>query len=175
MSRGVLVVEADERSGALITARQAIDDHNRPVFAIPGRVDNPLSNGPHRLIRDGAILVTGLQDLLDGLEPLPQSVHDRPTYAGVVADDPAATLFDAPNEAEPEETVANQETRPMPAGDPSDAAILEAIGDEELAVDGIVERSGLEAGAVMTRLTMLTLQGRVERRGGQRFARRRVR
>src|SRR5690606_27078295 len=67
MSRGVLVIEADTRSGALITARQAADDHNRPVMAIPGRVDNPLSAGPHALIRDGATLVTSLEDILDAL------------------------------------------------------------------------------------------------------------
>src|SRR5204863_2898755 len=67
MSRGVLVVEADERSGALITARQAADDHNRTVFAIPGKIDNPLSAGPHKLIRDGATLARNLEDLLEGL------------------------------------------------------------------------------------------------------------
>src|SRR3954471_24392992 len=63
MSRGVLVVEADERSGALITARQAADDHNCPVFALPGKVDNPLSAGPHKLLRDGAILCANLDDI----------------------------------------------------------------------------------------------------------------
>src|SRR4051794_6559695 len=73
MTRGVLVIEADERSGALITARQACDDHGRPVFAIPGRVDNKLSIGPHKLIRDGATLVTGLEDILEGLGPVPHS------------------------------------------------------------------------------------------------------
>jgi DNA processing protein len=76
ISRGVLVVEADDRSGALITARQACEDHGRPVFAVPGRVDNKLSSGPHRLIREGATLVTCLEEIVEGLGPLPQSVQE---------------------------------------------------------------------------------------------------
>src|SRR5206468_5022558 len=71
LSRGVLVIEADIRSGALITARQACDDHQRPVLTLPGRVDNAMSAGPHKLIRDGAALVTCLEDILDGLGPVP--------------------------------------------------------------------------------------------------------
>src|SRR6266850_5998518 len=85
LSRGVLVIEADERSGALITARQACDDHGRPVFALPGRVDNQMSAGPHQLIRDGATLVTKLEDIVSALDPLPDDVH-RPE------------LFDSPTE-----------------------------------------------------------------------------
>lgn len=75
MSRGVLVVEADVRSGALITARLAADDQNRPVFAIPGRVDNPLSAGPHKLIQDGAVLTSGIEDIMANLPPLPEPVR----------------------------------------------------------------------------------------------------
>src|SRR5678815_427700 len=89
MSRGVLVIEADERSGALITARQACDDHGRTVFALPGRVDSPTSAGPHKLIRDGATLVTKLEDILEGLGPLPQEVHE-------------VILFEAPESATPQ-------------------------------------------------------------------------
>ena len=81
MSRGVLVIEAAERSGALITARQACDDHGRPVFALPGRVDNELSAGPHKLIRDGAILTAGIDDIIDNLTPLPDTAHDLPPVA----------------------------------------------------------------------------------------------
>src|SRR5439155_14814585 len=74
LSRGVLVVEADERSGALITTQQAIEDHSRPVFAIPGRIDNPLSAGPHTLIRDGAVLTESITQILDNLGPLPEGI-----------------------------------------------------------------------------------------------------
>ena len=78
LSRGVLVIEADTRSGALITARQAGDDHARTVFALPGRVDNALSDGPHQLIRDGAVLTTKLEDIIEGLGPLPHAVGLAP-------------------------------------------------------------------------------------------------
>src|SRR3954465_1283736 len=63
MSRGVLVVEADEKSGALIPARQAGVEHGRPVMAVPGKIDNPLSAGPHKLIRDGATLVSSMIEI----------------------------------------------------------------------------------------------------------------
>lgn len=74
LSRAVLVIEADTRSGALITARIANEDHGRPVLALPGRVDNALCGGPHQLIRDGATLITNLEDILAALDPLPDDV-----------------------------------------------------------------------------------------------------
>ena len=76
MTRGTLVVEADVRSGALITARQANEDQGRVVFALPGRVDSPTSNGTHKLIRDGATLVTGLDEIVDDLPPFPDQVRE---------------------------------------------------------------------------------------------------
>jgi len=66
LARGVLVVEAGLNSGALITARWAVEQ-GREVFALPGRYDASQSQGAHALIQDGAKLVTGLQDLLDEL------------------------------------------------------------------------------------------------------------
>lgn len=64
LSRGLVVVEAAERSGALITARMALEQ-GREVLAVPGSIENPLTAGTHGLIRDGARLVHGIEDLLD--------------------------------------------------------------------------------------------------------------
>jgi DNA processing protein len=64
MSLGVIVVEAAERSGALITARMAMEA-NREVFCVPGSIENPVAVGPHRLIRDGAKLLLTIQDVLE--------------------------------------------------------------------------------------------------------------
>src|SRR5205814_4106783 len=88
LSRGVIVVEADEKSGALITARQACDDHGRPVFAVPGRIDNAMSAGPHKLIRDGAVLTTKLEDILENLGPLPHGATQPMLFEA--ADNPVA-------------------------------------------------------------------------------------
>ena len=73
---GVVVVESDVDGGAMITARFA-GEHGRLLFAVPGRIDQPSSRGCHQLIRDGATLLTGVDDILaelnylDGLRPAP--------------------------------------------------------------------------------------------------------
>ena len=166
MSRGVLVIEADVRSGALITARQANEEHNRPVFAVPGRVDNAMSAGPHLLIRDGAILTSSLEDIVEGLGPLPDGVS-QPTLFG--------EIDGHSSEGTPEEEMkTDATTRPASTftiNNERQGLVLKQIGADPVGVDEIIERSGLEAPLVLQELTFLTLRGLVKRIDGQNYAR----
>jgi DNA processing protein len=165
MSRGVLIVEADERSGALITARQACDDHGRPVFAIPGRVDNPLSAGPHMLIRDGATLVTKLEDIIEGLGPLPQEAVEPGLFDAAPAAEQGATTIAGPLSATP---------APESFDGLSDRQrdILVAIGTDSASVDLLVERTLHAPQVILQELTFLSLKGRLRRIDGQTYAKR---
>ncbi len=155
MSRGVLVVEADERSGALITARQAIEDHSRPVFAIPGRVDNPLSAGPHKLIREGAVLTENITDILDNLGPLPQSATEQNLFTPV----------------EQEEELEHS-PEPLPEIGLTDRQrlILTHLIDPAH-VDLLVQRTSLAPSEILQDLTLLSLKGIIKRIEGQTFIR----
>jgi DNA processing protein len=164
LSRGVLVIEADIRSGALITARQACDDHQRPVMALPGRVDNAMSAGPHKLIRDGATLVTSLEDIVDSLGPLPHEVCET-----------ADGLFDQENvkPSIPIEAVAPKPTQIETIGlTDQQRDILLKMGTDALDVDAIIERTALPPSKVLQELTFLSLKGMVKRLDGQTYARR---
>jgi DNA processing protein len=160
MSRGVLVIEADEKSGALITARQAADDHNRPVFALPGKVDNPLSAGPHKLLRDGAILCANLDDVLQNLGPLPQEAIDP-------------SLFPPPIQRQ---QTPDPVSAPAPGAAPINlserqAKILTVMGTDPINIDLLVDRSALPAHEILQEMTLLTLRGQVKRVDGQTFIR----
>jgi DNA processing protein len=79
LSLGVIVVEAGLDSGAMGTARWAIEQ-NREVFAVPGPIDSPGSAGPHKLIREGATLVEGIDDILAELPSLAEGERRKPSH-----------------------------------------------------------------------------------------------
>ena len=146
MTLGTVVVEAAERSGALITARLA-GELGREVYAIPGNVSSPGSQGTNALIQDGAKLVQTWEDI----------VAEWPSQWRKALRQP---LADSPS---PEERGT--------AVEPDERAILAALGDEPLAVDALVEESRLPSSRVSAGLMALELRGLVRRVLGQRFVR----
>lgn len=162
LSRGVLVIEAaDVKSGALITARNAGVDHGRTVFALPGRVDNPLSIGPHQLIRDGAVMAANLEDIINNLGPVPmEAVEIDPPFSSAGE----STLFapPAPSSVAAVELVLTERQQ----------QILEAVGRDPTSVDRIIDQTDLPASVVLQELTIMSLKSLVKRVDGQQFVRR---
>jgi DNA processing protein len=91
MARATLVVEADFKSGAMLTATHAAEQ-GRDVFAVPGSIFNPLSAGPHQLIREGAKVVTDASDILEELH-LTAVVEERATREALPSDPTEAALL----------------------------------------------------------------------------------
>lgn len=158
LSLGTLVIEASLRSGSLITARLATEA-GREVFAIPGSIHNPLARGCHRLIREGAKLVETVDEVIDELAPLAQSLGARlrERLAEVPLGGAAAAAAHA---------------APTLARDPDYECLLAALGHEALGIDQLAARTKLAAGALSSMLLMLELEGEVVATGGGSYARR---
>jgi DNA processing protein len=156
MSLGVVVIEAAVGSGALITAKTAVEDQNRDVFAVPGRVDSPTSRGTHELLKSGgALLVTDPGDVIAGLEIQASHVHGGTFDARYATPAPGS-------ESEGGDLFAAALTA-TPSAPPTDP-VLAAL-DSPRTLDQIIAATGMPAGEVRGRLTMLELQKRVRRRG----------
>ena len=142
-----MVVEAAERSGALITARLA-GELGREVYAVPGNVSSAGSQGTNSLIQDGAKLVQGWENVV---AEWPREWRNalRPLPVGRPATEPETGAL----------------------GDPGERTILALLGDEPVAVDAVVEQSRLSSGQVSAGLMALELRGLVRRIAGQRYVR----
>lgn len=146
MCQAVIVVEAHEKSGALITARHALEQ-NRDVFAVPGPVDSIASAGCMKLLRQGAKLIRGVEDVLEDL----QGVTGSTSAAG-------KSLFSAPIVPPPDLT-----------GDSK--AIWDALNDGPLFIDQLAQRLGLAIPDISKALTMLELKRLIVRRPGNQVER----
>jgi DNA processing protein len=144
LSLGVIVVEASERSGALISARHAMEQ-GRDVFAVPGRVDSRMSRGCHRLIRDGAKLVESVDDILEELGPLPTPT---PREDGREVRHPVELSLNEPEQA-----------------------VLGAVDDEPTSIDDIAAVSGLPVQNVLSTVSVLEMKRLIRRVSGNRVIR----
>jgi len=120
LTMGTVVIEAGRRSGALMTADSAMEQ-GKPVFAVPGRIDNPSAAGPHGLIKQGARLVDRVEDILEEFE----------------------YLVKVPAEAPPRERDG-----PMPTLSEVERTVVLALCEGSLHVDELVRRSGQTSAGV---------------------------
>lgn len=146
LSLGVLVAEAATNSGSLITAKLALEQ-GREVFAVPGSVKEEACRGSNHLIKEGATLIEGAQDILE--EILPQ-VDSR--QRGMMR------LHATPAEVQP----------PLKR---DDLLVYEALSYEAQSVDTVIERTGLSAAHVSAILLSLELNGRIRQLPGQHYIR----
>jgi len=180
---GVLAVECRPFGGTMSTARHALDQ-DRDLFAVPGALDAPMSEGTNLLIQQGAKLVTCGRDILEEfwdrfpeklkssapltpeaarerLEDLRQQQKERPTPKSQA---PQAALDLAPAR----EIVPREEQKRRFTDD--QLALLAALGGETRATDQLVELTQIPARRVLSALTMLQIQGVVEEHPGKRFS-----
>jgi DNA processing protein len=164
LSLGVLVIEAAMRSGALITARMAAEEHGREVFALPGRVDSPASEGSLALVRaGGASMVTSPADILEELESPARHTHGG-THAARYG---GATLFE-PSDQEPANNAraasARSESPAVATLSASQRALLEALSEPKT-FDQLSAELARDAGGLRADVTMLELRRLVRRQG----------
>jgi DNA processing protein len=156
LSAGVLVVEMAARSGAQHTVRYALDQ-GKEVFAVPGPIGSPRSEGTNQLLKEGARLVTGIADIVEELRGVGS------TAAPPRRDAPAPVVA----AAAPPEAAAQE-----PAGlIEEERRVWAALGAEPLHVDRIGSASGLAPSPLLGALLSLELRGVVESLPGKHFRR----
>lgn len=178
LSCGVVVVEAPERSGSLLTAKHALEQ-GRDVFVVPGNVDMESFRGSNRLLRSGAIAVSSGRDVMeeyDLLYPeklLPKRGLDKPKKAEKQEPKPEAP------EILKKKTIDNGNPPPYSGQNDilqglsaDEQTVMTAIGTGIESVDDVIAQTGLPSGKVLGILTMLEIRKKIVRHPGKRVSRR---
>ena len=197
LSNGILVVEAPEKSGALITANHALEQ-GRDVFVVPGNIDQPGFTGSNRLLREGAILVSSGWDVLSEYEAVyPDKIQRElsPAHQTVYPDEIAKTVSEAEKplpkvaqnpevpgknkplkkilekksiDNQPQEAYSDVNTV-LPKLSQEEQKVVSVLQSGERLVDDVIAETGLTTGKILALLTMLELKGVVKRLPGKRI------
>ena len=167
LSLATLVVEAPERSGALITAVTALEQ-GRDVFAVPGPIDAPASVGCNRLIRDGAGLVTDAWDILAAYAPrFPEKLHREGAR-----EEPAVLGYQARQRTEPKEVPPSLSLSNNDLSLTDDQIrLLRTLTEEPMLVDDLIEETEIPTRRVLSALTVLEIEHLVTQHPGKRYTR----
>jgi DNA processing protein len=155
LSLGTIVIEAGLNSGALITAKEAMEN-NRDVMAVPGKIDSPLSKGTHQLIKEGAKLIESIEDVMEALGYIGQQLHSQASAAAKAAAEKVETpllhenLFNLNND---------------------EKLIYGCLSKEPLHVEQIIADTNLLPGHINAGLISLRLKGLIKQLPGNLFLR----
>ena len=156
ISLGVVVVEASEKSGSLITARLALEQ-GREVFAVPGSIDSSGSRGTNKLIKQGAKLIENVEDILEEILPQVTSAPKvvKPDQRQKQPDDQQKILTSSPD-------LVLKET---------EKTVWQVLSQKPVHIDQIITSTGLTAHEVLVILLNLELQGLIEQKPGKTYMR----
>jgi DNA processing protein len=155
LSLGTIVIEAPLRSGALITAKAALD-YNREVMAVPGKIDSPLSKGAHQLIKEGATLIESVEDVMQGLGHIGEQLQSHVSAAAAEATERAERpLFDVR-----QLKLSSDEKK-----------VYDCLDNEPVHIEQIIGETNLAAGSVNAALVSLRLKGLIKQLPGNMFLR----
>jgi len=156
LSLGTIVIEAGLRSGAMITASAAAS-YDREVMAVPGKIDSPISKGPHQLIKDGAVLIESVEDVLDAIGPIVERLKGHAEY----------TTTEASRKVE--QPLLDFDSCSLSS---DEKKVYQSLDGEEAHIEDVIEASELPAGAVNSALISLRLKGLIKQLPGNLFVRR---